>query len=241
MVLPFFPWVGLLFSPPLLLGGAAWSTPPWGCVASCSVSSSFGRCCFFNLLSGGPAFLPILLVGLPSITSNVPPLFCWVVLLGLLLLWGGVAIPLSFGVELPYFRSFGCWLRSPSLLFRGVVFLSLPLESGAFVNSSVVWCCLVSSSFGRCCFSSLLLCAAAFLFLLWVGLLFPRLQLGGAAWSTRVVLLCFCEEEGLKCNPSSSDELAAVEDIVEGLGEVESLSPHLQWEHQNTNNQRTTK
>ena len=100
-------------------------------------------------------------------------------------------------------------------LFGGTAFLPLPLGSGAFsplvccfssplvvlpsspscgwscfFPSSVGWCCLVSSSFGRCCFSSLLLCAAAFLLLLWVGLLSPRLQLGGA-WSTRVVLRCF--------------------------------------------------
>ena len=58
--------------------------------------------------------------------SCVPPLFGWVVLLGFLFFLCGVAV---------------------SLLLRGVAFLSLPLDSGAFLTSSVGWCCLVSSSF----------------------------------------------------------------------------------------------
>ena len=60
---PVFCWVVLLG--PLLVGGGVAS-----CFACFVSSSSFGRCCFSNLLSGGPAFLLILLVGLPSITSS---------------------------------------------------------------------------------------------------------------------------------------------------------------------------
>ena len=67
----------------LLSGGAAFLSILWSgaalslsSVGSCFVSSSFGRCCFSILLSGGAAFLPLL----------------WVVLLGLLLLLGGVAV-----------------------------------------------------------------------------------------------------------------------------------------------------
>ena len=53
------------------------------------------------------------------------PLFCWVMLLGLFLLWGGVA-------SLP-------------LLLRGAAILTF-LEVGlCFLLSSVGWCCLASS------------------------------------------------------------------------------------------------
>ena len=100
--------VGLLFTC-LLLGGAAWSTPPWGGVASCFVSS-FGRCCFSNLLSGGPAFLSLLWHG----AAFLPLL--WVVLLsfpsfvlglrGFLLLWAVLLFPF-FYVVLLSFPSFG--------------------------------------------------------------------------------------------------------------------------------------
>ena len=100
------------------------------------------------------------LVVLPSFPSSVPPLFCWVVLDSL----GGVAIPLSFGVELPSFRSSGCWLRSPSLLLGGVSFLSLhwvafllPLF-GWVVRLGVAlplfffaWCCLPCPPLGWDC------------------------------------------------------------------------------------------
>ena len=132
------------------------------------------------------------LVVLPSFPSLWEVVRFTCLLLGGAAFYGWCCDSLSFGVELPYFRSFGCWLRSPSPLLRGVVFFSLPLVSGAFLTSSVGWCCLVSSSFGRCCFSSLLFCV-----LLpscpssgWDYFL-PRLLLGGAAWSTRVVLRCF--------------------------------------------------
>ena len=88
-----FLWVVVLFSP-LRLGGAAWSPLPWSGVAlplsflrfllwggtafplssvgSCFVSSSFGRCCFSNLLSSGPAFLPSFLFNWCSFS----PLLC---------------------------------------------------------------------------------------------------------------------------------------------------------------------
>ena len=195
----------VLRSPSLQLGPAFLSPPPLGGVAFPisfqvvlpSFSSSGWGC--FPLLFGWVVLLGFFLlwvvlmffftclVVLPSFPSSV--LFCWVVLLGLLLLW--VAIPLSIGVELPYFRSFGCWLRSPSLLLRGVAFLPFlwrvvlfsPLRLGGAAWSPpplggvafpLSFCVLVPS-----CPSS------------WWDYFSPRLLLGGAAWSTRAVLRCF--------------------------------------------------
>ena len=57
VVLPSFSFccVGLLFSPPLLLGGVAWSTLPW-VVLRCS--SLFAWCCFpFHVLGSGALLL----------------------------------------------------------------------------------------------------------------------------------------------------------------------------------------
>ena len=96
--------------------------------------------------------------------GRVPRLPCWVVLLS--------------------FRSFGCGLRSPSLLMGGAAWfplffggdavspfllrfaalLRLLWVLAAFTLSSFAWCCFPFPSFG-------------------VGLRSPSLRLGGAAWS----------------------------------------------------------
>ena len=128
-------WVGLLF-PRLLLGGAAWFPPPLGGVAfllsfgvellsfrsfewaafhlssdgwCCLVSFSFAWCC-----PSSPPFGKWCL----------SPLSCWVVLLGLLLLW----VVLRFPSPLAW-----CCLSSP------------PQGGTTFPPSSVGWCCLVHS------------------------------------------------------------------------------------------------
>ena len=83
----------------------------------------FGGVAFLPHPLGGAAFLPVLWVGLFF------PFFCWLALLGLLLISGGVECLLSFCVVLPSFL----W--------------------AAFSPFSVGWCCLVSSFFGwYCCF-----------------------------------------------------------------------------------------
>ena len=139
-----FGW-GLRFSS-LRLGGAAWFPPPLGSVA----------------------FPVSFQVVLPSFhffgRGYVPLLFCWVVLLGLLLLW----VVLRFSSPLAW----SC-LPSPPL---GVGCVPTP--------SSDEWCCLVSY-FGRggVAVSPLLLRGVAFLSLFWVVVLFSSLRLGGVAWS----------------------------------------------------------
>ena len=164
-----FSWVVLLG--PLLL---------WA-VLRCP--SLFAWCClpfpplvwdYFSPVLLGPLLLGVVLR--PAL-SPPPPL-------------GGVAFSLSFGVVLPSFPSFGWarvpslfgWvvllgplllrvvLRCPSFFLRGAAFLFLLWGGTAFPLSSV-GSCFVSSSFGRSCFSNFLLCAAAFLLLLWVVLL----------------------------------------------------------------------
>ena len=153
--------VGLLFTY-LLLGGAAWSTPCWGGVEFCFAcfvsSSSFGRCCFSNLLSCGPAFLLLLLVGLPSITSS--GWSCFFHLLKGGAAWfpsslGGVAFPLSGAAFRPLLR---VGPRSPPPLLGGAAFLSLLWVVVLSHLSSVGWCCLVSSFTGRRCFFSISFC-----------------------------------------------------------------------------------
>ena len=160
VVLPSFPslWEVVLVSS-LLLGGAAWSLASVGGVA---ISLSFG-------------------VVLPSFPSSVPPLFCWVVLLGLLLLW----VVLRFSSPLAW-----CCLLSPP----------------AFPLSSVGWCCLVS-----CCDSPLLCRRAALLPVLWVLaaftplffcvvlLCFPFLQ-GVVLFSPPVGWCCFSKTKKKRCN-----------------------------------------
>ena len=132
-------------------------------------------------------------------------LFCWVVLLGLSL--GGVALfPLSFCVVLPSLPFWwGCFLSLfclrafffgdgaaflffgwGPLLLEGAALPSLSLGGvlggATFPFSSVGWCRL-ASLFGWCCvLHSLLLRGAAFLLLLWVGLLSLSSSLGGVAW-----------------------------------------------------------
>ena len=122
VVLPSALLGGAVFSPPLLLGGAAWSTPPWGGVASCFVSSSFGRCCFSNLLLGcclhspplgGTAFSHLLKGGAAWFPSS--PLICR----------GAAFLPLLWG---------WCCFLSPLQLggasFFWVVVLFSPLRLG---------------------------------------------------------------------------------------------------------------
>ena len=167
VVLPSF--VGLRF-PSLRLCGAAWSPPPLGGVAfpisfslllpsfpsplggttyppssvgwCCLVHSSFGRCCFSNLLPGGAAFLPL--------QRSLSLLFGGAAWSPASL--GGVAIPLSFGVELPSFRSLGrgrvrrlsCWVVLPSFSsFWWWCFLPSRLLGRAAGFSSIGrWCCV---------------------------------------------------------------------------------------------------
>ena len=118
-------WVELFFP----LSSVAWcrlvsSFCGWCCCFSFSClvvlsSSSFGWDCFFpRLLLGGAAWSP-------------PPFFSHVALFPSPVRW--------------------CCLPSP------------PLGEAAFTLSSVRWCCLVSSSFGWCCVSPLLLRGAAFI------------------------------------------------------------------------------
>ena len=78
---------------------------------------------------------------------------------------GGVAIPLSFGVELPSFRSFGYGLRSPSLLVGGAAWF---LFFFCVVLLFLLFFCVVLLSFP----------------FLSVVVLFSSLRLGGAALST---------------------------------------------------------
>ena len=140
-------WWGCLPSPPFGVAAFSISSVGWCCLVSfvpslalfssawcCLVSSLFG----WSLLFGGAAFHY-----LHWEVVLVSPVFCWVVLLGLLLLSGGVDVFHS-----PFW--WGC-LPSP------------PSSVAAFSISSVGWCCLVSSFFGWCCVSPLLP------FVLWVG------------------------------------------------------------------------
>ena len=143
---------------------------------------------------GGVAFPISFQVVLPSLPSFwwgclLPPFlgghcfsFCWVVLLGLLLLWAVVAFPISFQVGLSSFSSFwwGCLPPPPlggaafsHLLKGGAAWFPSPLRGAAFLPlicvvlpsfSSFAWCLPSFSSFG-------------------VGLRSPSLRLGGAAWS----------------------------------------------------------
>ena len=122
---------------------------------------------------------------LPSFSSLgwgcVSPVFCWVVLLGLFLLW----------VELRFSSPFACCCLS--FPFGGVVFLLLLWVGLFYPLSSVGWCCLVSSSFGWCCgFSfSFRLGLSSFSSFGWLrsssllgGAAFsPVFCWGGAAWS----------------------------------------------------------
>ena len=99
------PWVGLFLSP-LLLGWCCPPSPPLG--GDGFPPSSVGRCCLPSPPPSG---------GAPFVT-----LFCWVVLLCLLHLWG-------------YFFLLFCW----------VVPLGLPLWVVLrLVLSSFAWCCLPS-------------------------------------------------------------------------------------------------
>ena len=152
------------FSPPLRLGGVAWSPPPLGdvafplsfCVLLPSFPSSGWDYFSLCLLLGGTAwstrvvlrcffFFCVVLPFFPSIWRSCDPPFCWVLLLGFPPL-GGVAVA---NLLLSW-----CCLPSPPL-GGGAAFLS---------SSSVGWCCLVSSFFGWCCFSNLLSGGAAFPF-----------------------------------------------------------------------------
>ena len=177
----------------LLLGGAAWSLPSSGGV------------------SGFPS--PVWWCSLPS-SSFGWGVFCWVVLLGFLLPFGCVLFFLFLLVG-------WCCLVSS---FLGVVFLAFyvvllgffllvalsclvvlpsipPLGSGAFLLSSVGWCCLFPSlalfsfHFTWCCLVSslfgwsLLFGGAAFHLLLWDVVLVSSLLLGGA---TRFSFLGWC-------------------------------------------------
>ena len=164
---------------PLLWGGAAWVSPSQGGVA------------VFFCPSGGTSFSPPLLFGgaarfpfsgwccrffCPSGGTSFSPVFCWVVLLGPLLLevvlrpalspppLGDVAFPISF----------------PSPPFGGAAFHP-PFLGGAVFSHLKGGAAWFPSSLG----------GVAFLPLLWVVVLFASLRLGGAAWSTRVVLRCF--------------------------------------------------
>ena len=113
------------FPPSLLMGGAAWCPLFWGCC--CFDPLPFARCCFpFHPLGSG-AFLLCWCGAAWFLPSSL----------------SGVAIHLSFGVELNSFSSFRCGLRSPSLLMGGAAW---------FLFFFWRWCCCFSSSFAWCCF-----------------------------------------------------------------------------------------
>ena len=102
----------------------------------------FGAAWFFPFMDGVAVFLHLFggvaFVRLLWVRQRSLPLFWWVVLLGVLFLGGVAVFTLCFCYVLLSFPSFG---------------------SGAFLFSSVGWCCLVS--FGRCFFSNLLSAGAA--------------------------------------------------------------------------------
>ena len=115
-------------------------------------------CCFFSAPFGGVAFLP---------------LRCVELLLSSLLLGGAAWVrPSLGGVAFPSSFAWCCFPFPPS---GSVLFSSLRLGGAAWFPS-FGWCCLFSSSF--------FLLFASCLPLLWVGLLFPCLLLGGASCPT---------------------------------------------------------
>ena len=160
------PWVGLR-SPPLLLGGAAWSFPPpvafpisFCCVVLLPFSppgllGSTPACCF--PISIGAAFLLSFWVGLLSFPC--------------LLLGGAASVHSSIGVVLRPALPTIAFLTPPwvellfPIFFYVVVLPSFPfllwvvLPSfpsfgwGCFPFPLLGWCCLVSFFFGWCCFS----------------------------------------------------------------------------------------
>ena len=109
---------------PLLLRGAAWSPPPFGGVAVFPFPVWW--CCLPSPPLGGTALSPV---------------FCWVVLLGILLPWRCFPLLLRGAA---WFSSLFGW----SLLFGGAAFLLLLWVGLLHPPSSVGWCCLVSSFLG---------------------------------------------------------------------------------------------
>ena len=161
-------WVTLLFpawSLPFgwrllfpLLGGTAWSHPPLD-----GVTFSLSLCV-------------VLLSFCPFGEAAFSPVWCWVVLLGLLLpsVWF-CCVSFSFWLGLPS-PPLGETAFSPSLLLGGAAW-SPPLKSVAVFPSPFAWCCLVSSFFGWCC---------CFFILLFGGVVFLILN-SGAAWSPPIL------------------------------------------------------
>ena len=194
----FFPllWRGAAFLPLLWVGPRFTSPVEWCCLVS-----SFGWCCFPFPSCGKWCFSHLLLrvvLRCPSLFCMVLPSFSSFgvglrspsLQLGPALSpnpLGGVAFPISSGC-LPspplsgatFSLSSVGWCCLVSCFFgRRCCFSNLLLlfhhQSSVgwccFFPSSEGWCCLVSFFFGWCCFSPLLCRAAAFLPLLWVGLL----------------------------------------------------------------------
>ena len=119
--LPSPPLGGAVLPPCLLLGGAAWSPPSFDVVLL-----------FFLLLFGGAVFLLLLWVGL-----FYPPVFCWVVPLGLLLLGMVLRFPISSvgWCCLVFPPSLG-WCCCFSFSFWWGCLPSPPLDGAAFPISS---------------------------------------------------------------------------------------------------------
>ena len=131
-VVVFFPslfWRVLLFSPLL---SVVLRFPSFSVAWCCLVGAAFPSAAAFLPSFGWRCFLS---------------LFCWVVLLGILLLW----VLLPFSPVLP--------LRFPFFLLRGVAW---PLSLGVF-PSPIACCCLPSPPLGGAFFPSLLLGGAAWL------------------------------------------------------------------------------
>ena len=165
----------------LLLGGAAWHTP------------SLGGGVFLPLFLGCGCFSLSFCVLLPSFSSFgwrcFLSLFCWVVLLCLLLLWvfwvGGTAFPLSSvgWCCLAYFFFgwccfFPCAASSP--LF-GRAALSFSSVTWCCLASFFGWCCVFPSPIACCCLPSPPLGGAVFLLFCWVVLL-GFLQCWAVGW-----------------------------------------------------------
>ena len=187
---------------PLFLRGAAWFLPSLGglsCLEVLPSIPSIGWGCFFPCLLLG--FFPLWVVLLFSFSC------CWVVLLGLLLLLGGVAFPLSFcvvllGLLLPWrciplpLRGAAWFLNSLGGLSCLVVLPSSPLLGVAAFSHVFCWVVLLGFLLPCRCFPLLFRGAAWFVPSLgglsclvvlpsfssfWWDCFIPRLLLGGAA------------------------------------------------------------
>ena len=161
-------------SPPPLLGGVTFpisfqvvlpslSSFWWGCLPS----PPLGGAAFFHLLKGGAAWFPSSLSGVafPLSGAAFRPLLCVVVLCPLSSVGSRCLVSLLLGGVAFFSSPFGGLPSSPSCGWS----CFFPLFS---------WVVLLGFFTGRCCFSNLLLCAAAFLLLLWVGTTFPPSSVG---------------------------------------------------------------